>query len=41
MIKTCAHLDSHYVDCHDGVIEWQCVDCGEVLEAFEDCCAGR
>ena len=41
MIKECIHEQSEYVDCFDGVIEWKCIECGEILEQFEDCNAGR
>jgi hypothetical protein len=41
MIKNCMHEHLEYLDCGDGVIDWTCLDCGEVIEQFEDCKSGR
>jgi hypothetical protein len=40
MIKDCAHLNTEYLDTGEGYINWQCLDCGEVLEDFQDCTGG-
>lgn len=41
MIKECAHLNMEYEGCGDGILDYKCLDCGEVLEQFEDCPGGR
>ena len=41
MIHDCAHLDMEYVEEKDGIIEYQCKECGEILEQFQDCVGGR
>ena len=41
MIKDCAHLEMEYVQDKDGIIDWLCLECGEIIEQFQDCTGGR
>lgn len=42
MIKNCAHIGQmEYIQDKAGIIDWLCLDCGEVVEQFQDATCGR
>ena len=36
MRPDCAHDDLEYETCGDGIIDWVCKECGEVIDQMED-----